>query len=455
MTHTTFRPFERRDIDRIPQLAALPERERHAMKLVSAVMPFRTNAYVADELIDWSKVPDDPMFRLTFPHRDMLDAPDFERIEHLMNDGAPDDVVKKAAREIQLRLNPHPAGQATLNVPTLDGKPMRGMQHKYAETLLFFPTQGQTCHAYCTYCFRWPQFVGLDDMKFASRESADLVAYLKAHPEITSVLITGGDPMIMRTQVLARYIEPLLEASLPSLVSIRIGTKAPAYWPQRFVTDKDADDLMKLFEKVTASGKTLALMAHLTHPAELSTPIAEQALARIRATGAIVRCQSPIVRHVNDDAATWATLWSREVRLGAIPYYMFVERDTGPRGYFEVPLLEAYRIYRDAVSQVSGLARTVRGPSMSATPGKVVVDGVADIHGDEVFVLRFLQARDPSWVGRPFFAKMDSKATWLSDLRPALGAAEFFYQPRLRELAAAAQRRLVVLPDASSTEEAA
>ncbi len=101
---------------------------------------------------------------------------------------------------------------------------------------------------------------------------------------------------------------------------------------------------------------------------------------------------------------------------------MFVERDTGPQGYFAVPLARGHRIFRDAYAQVSGLARTVRGPTMSATPGKVCVDGVADVAGERVFVLRMLQARDPDLVGRPFFARYDETAIWLTDLKPALGA---------------------------------
>lgn len=419
------------------------------MAIVARVMPFRANAYVVDELIDWSAAPDDPMFRLTFPHRDMLDASDFELVERLVREGASEPVIARAARGIQLRLNPHPADQTTLNVPSLQGRRLPGMQHKYPETVLFFPSQGQTCHAYCTYCFRWPQFVGLDEVKFSSREASDLSAYVRAHPEVTSVLFTGGDPMIMRARVLAEYVRPLLPIS--SLRSIRIGTKAPAYWPHRFVEDRDEGELLALFEEVSAHGKQLALMAHYSHPVELSTPMAQRALSRIRSTGAVVRCQSPIVRHVNDDAETWAELWRRQVQLGAIPYYMFVERDTGPRGYFEVPLVRAHAIYRDAISRVSGLARTARGPSMSASPGKVCIDGVAEIAGRSVMVLRFLQARDPSWVGRPFFAELDEKATWLTDLVPAF-EARFFFE---RDATAAKVRLPVLGASADAPEEAA
>nr|WP_255216860.1 hypothetical protein [Pseudenhygromyxa sp. WMMC2535] len=114
--------------------------------------------------------------------------------------------------------------------------------------------------------------------------------------------------------------------------------------------------------------------------------------------------------------------------LGCVPYYMFIERDTGPKGYFEVPLVRAWEIFRDAYSQVSGLARTVRGPSMSAFPGKVAIDGVTEVAGEKVFALQFLQARDPSWVRRPFFAAYDPEASWLGDLRPAFGRERFFFE---------------------------
>jgi KamA family protein len=447
-----FRVFQRRDIDTLPQLAHLPASERRMMKVVSAVLPFRVNSYVLDELIDWKRVPDDPMYRLTFPHRDMLGAADYAIMERLVQSNAGEDEIEKAARDIQRRLNPHPAGQVEFNVPLLDGLPVAGIQHKYRETVLFFPTQGQTCHAYCTYCFRWPQFVGLDDLKFASKEVDDLVRYVRAHPDVTSILITGGDPLVMRTNVLRRYIEPLLE--LPQIASIRLGTKALAYWPHRFVADSDADELLGLFEKVVKAGKNLAFMAHYSHPAELSTPMAEHAIDRVLRTGATIRCQAPLIRHVNDDANVWETMWRKEVRLGAIPYYMFVERDTGARHYFEVPLGNAYEIFRDAYSRVSGLARTVRGPSMSATPGKVCIDGVPEIFGQRVFALRFLQARDPSWVGKPFFARFDPNVTWFDKMRPAFGETSFFFEAGMERLKQAKKQSLIAKTHLPMLEDA-
>jgi L-lysine 2,3-aminomutase len=159
----------------------------------------------------------------------------------------------------------------------------------------------------------------------------------------------------------------------------------------------------------------------------METPMAVEAIRRLRETGAILRSQSPLIKNINDDPDVWGKMWRMQTHLGIIPYYMFVERDTGARHYFEVPLTRAWHIYREAVKQVSGLSRTVRGPSMSATPGKIEIQGVTEVAGDKVFVCRFIQGRNPDWVQRPFFAEYDERATWLSDLKPAFGEQRFFF----------------------------
>ena len=422
---TRYRAINRSNVTRMPQWSRLDPELREAILVVSKVLPFRTNEYLVRDLIDWDRVPDDPIFQLTFPQREMLEEEQYLDLRDLLADGADPDRANDLVTRIRGWLNPHPGGQMTHNVPLLDGRPLAGVQHKYRQTVLFFPSRGQTCHAYCTFCFRWAQFVGMEDLKFAARDADQLAAYLRVHPEVTDVLITGGDPLIMKAHVLARAIEPLLE--IESLSTIRIGTKAPAYWPHRFVTDPDADDLMRLFSRIVATGRHLALMAHFSHPVELSTPIAQLALRRIRSTGANIRMQSPVLRHINDSPRVWEQMWSQGVRLGAIPYYMFVERDTGARSYFEIPLIHCWNIFRKAYQNVSGMARTVRGPSMSCLPGKCHVLGVTDVGSQRAFVLEFLQARDPNLVRRPFFARFDPTATWYDDLVPLSDRDEPFF----------------------------
>lgn len=198
----------------IPQLKHVSPEIINAIEIVGSVLPFKTNNYVIENLIDWSNIPDDPMFILTFPQYDMLIPEHFEKMKSVINNGADKPRIKEAANEIRRKLNPQPAGQLEYNVPMIEGEKLYGMQHKYRETVLFFPSQGQTCHAYCTFCFRWPQFAGMEDLKFASKEAELLVKYVKNHKEVTDVLFTGGDPMIMKTKHLETYIRPLLEANI-------------------------------------------------------------------------------------------------------------------------------------------------------------------------------------------------------------------------------------------------
>ncbi|MCL7960290.1 MAG: lysine 2,3-aminomutase [marine benthic group bacterium] len=416
-THRRMRFITIRDIEDLPQLSRLSAEDRFAMRVVAHVFPFRANNYVVEELIDWSRVPDDPIFRLTFPQRDMLKPAEFGALASAVRQDARTEIARIVA-SIRGRLNPHPAGQADDNVPLLHGEPVAGIQHKYRETALVFPSAGQTCHAYCTYCFRWPQFVRTDALKFATDKSRTYLSYLARHPEITDVLLTGGDPLIMKADRLRAHVEPLLQPEYDHIQTIRIGTKSPAYWPHRFVDDADSEELLRLFERIVDSGKHLALMAHFSHWRELATGTAREAIRKIRGTGAVVRTQAPLIRHVNDDARAWTRMWTEQVQLGCVPYYMFVERDTGAHHYFSVPLARALDIYQAAFRRMSGIGRTARGPVMSAHPGKVHVQGVTHVAGQKAFVLALLQARDPEQAGRTFFARYDPRATWLTELRP-------------------------------------
>lgn len=411
----------------IPQISRLSPEELQALEVVGRVLPFKTNNYVVEELIDWDRVSVDPVFTLNFPRREMLTKKHYAIVSKLLNEQLAKEEFTAAVNAIRLELNPNPAGQEH-NVPVLGDIILKGIQHKYRETVLFFPAQGQTCHAYCSFCFRWPQFTGMSELKFAMKETDLLLKYLRLHPKVTDILFTGGDPMTMSAALLASYIEPLLAPEFEHVRTIRIGTKSLSYWPYRYLSDTDADDILRLFEKVVEAGKNLSFQAHFNHPVELSTEAVREAIQRIRNTGAQIRTQSPLLKHINDNPEVWAEMWRKQVDLGCIPYYMFVARDTGAKQYFELPLEKCWEVFRKAYNQVSGICRTVRGPSMSDDPGKIQIVGVSEIKGEKVFVLRFIQGRNPKWVDIPFFAAYDPKATWFSDLRPAFGKDYFFFE---------------------------
>lgn len=415
----------------IPQIERLSMKHIEAIEVVGNVLPFKTNNYVINELINWDNIDSDPIFKLTFPQKDMLSPSHYDLMHKTLLSTSNKNEIKSVSNNIRLQLNPHPAGQLEHNVPEINGEKLFGMQHKYRETLLFFPSQGQTCHAYCTFCFRWPQFVGLDELKFATKEASLLQRYIRKHEEVTDILFTGGDPMIMKTKIFASYIEPLLNENIRNLQTIRIGTKALSYWPYRFTTDDDATDLLNLFERIIKKGINLSIMAHFSHPVELETEAVKIAIAKLRSVGVQIRTQSPILKHINDSPEIWAEMWRKQVNLNCIPYYMFIPRDTGAQEYFAITLENAWNIFRNAYQNVSGVCRTVRGPSMSCNPGKIQILGISEIGGEKIFVLRMLQGRNPDWVAKPFFAKYDNKAIWMDDLKPAFNEDKFFFTEEL------------------------
>ncbi len=274
-----FQVYTERKLGDIKALEQLSTEQRFEMQVVSKVLPFRVNQYVIDNLIDWCNVPNDPIFQLVFPQKGMLAETDFEQMATVLRDLASASVIQQTANTIRQRLNPHPAEQMTLNVPKdAEDEPIDGIQHKYRETVLFFPSQGQVCHSFCSFCFRWAQFIGDKELRFSNREAAQLHTYLATHKNISDLLITGGDPMVMKTDHVTAYLEPLLAPELSHIQTVRIGTKSLSFWPQRFVGDADAEALLALFKKMVAAGKQVANMAHFNHWHEMTTPVAKEAI---------------------------------------------------------------------------------------------------------------------------------------------------------------------------------
>lgn len=425
-----YKSYQLHNFYEIAQLKKLSNQQIRDIEVLGQVFPFKVNNYVINELIDWQNIPNDPIFRLTFPQKGMLKKEDYDTIEkHMINKDTTS--LTEAIQRIRLSLNPHPAKQLEMNTPSIDGNKINGMQHKYENTVLFFPSPGQTCHAYCTFCFRWPQFTGMQSLKISSNEPQRLVEYLKQHTEVTDIIFTGGDPMMMKASILAKYIDPILDANLKHVNAIRIGTKSFAYWPQRFLTDDDTDELFELFIRIKKKKKHLALMAHFTHPKELEPKVVRKALTKVIKSGIQIRTQSPLIKGINDNANIWAELWTRQINLGCIPYYMFISRDTGNREHFSVPLVDAWQIFKDALQKVSGICRTVRGPIMSCTPGKIEIIGIGQVGNQKLITLRMIQGRNPKWALQPFFAEYNEQAVWIDELKPAFGQKDFFYDNEL------------------------
>ncbi|MGN7614296.1 lysine 2,3-aminomutase, partial [Magnetococcales bacterium HHB-1] len=252
-----------------------------------------------------------------------------------------------------------------------------------------------------------------------------LQRYLKTQPQVTDLVFTGGDPLIMDAATLSAYITPLLK--LVHIKNFRIGTKALSYHPDCFL-NHTAAPLLTLFKTIMAQGKQLALMVNINHPQELSAK-SQQAIHLLRQIGITIRTQTPLLAGINDQASVLQALLQQIVQLGSIPYYIFIPRNTGPEPGFRLSLARAVHLIQKTFQSIGGLAKTVRGPVMSTQHGKVHLLGIRKHKNrPDLFIMEYLQARDPRLIRTPFFAPFNPSATWFNELEPASKEDEPFFK---------------------------
>lgn len=231
--------------------------------------------------------------------------------------------------------------------------------------------------------------------------------YVARHPEITDVLLTGGDPLVLPTERLAPVVRRF--AAMPHVRTVRVGSKTPAFRPRRLLDDPA---LAELVAEVVDIGAAFYLMAHFDHPREL-TDDACDAIRMVREAGGQAVNQCPLIRGVNDDPGTLAELFEAATELGMPQYYLFQGRPTRGNAPFRVPLVRAWRIFDAARRRCSGLSRRVR-LVMSHATGKIEVLCVDDrrIH------LRYHRARRVADESRVLVVRRDDGACWFDDLVP-------------------------------------
>jgi len=358
-----------RYITHLSKLDGLTPEERRRLEPVAERYAFRLNTYYAD-LINW-KDPNDPLRRLVIP------------LETELNDWGSLDASREAAYT-----------------------PVRGCQHKYSDTALLLCNE--VCGAYCRYCFRKRLF--MNDNEDASVDHRPGLEYIKEHEEITNVLLTGGDPLILGTLRLREIIDDV--AAVPHVRIIRIGSKMLAFNPYRVLDDPD---LVALLTETCAGGTQVYIMNHFDHPRELTAP-ARQAITVLRHAGAQTVNQCPIVRGVNDHPHRFATLFRELSFLGCPQYYVFQGRPTAGNEPYEVPITEGFHIFIEANRMVSGLAKRARF-AMSHATGKIEIAGVDDDH----IYMRYHRAHRKEDYGRMIVARRDDRAYWLDQLEIVSG----------------------------------
>ena len=367
----------------------LSQAQKEAFDILSKIFYFKTNNYVLEHLIDWTNLETDAMFRLNFLHKNMLSKQDYQCLLSIYRLGANLEDLMPFIEVIRKKTTPQiPYDEKCF--PKSGGKRIEGLYHSFTNAISLFPApMMKTCHAYCSYCFRWIMFNNTEVQDYSTYNDPNTpVEYLKANPEINETLFTGADPLTLNADKIKQYIDPLLE--IDSVQTIRFNTKALAWWPFRFTTDKDADNILELFRYVVSTGRKLTFCAHFTHVKELQNDAVIEAIKNIQATGANIICQGPVVEGINDTVEDWVNLWSQEVALGLQPYYMFVELNHNAEATFRIPLAKAVHIFQTAEKRVKGLEQPFDGPVFMNDVHCVSIDKVTTEDDEKHFALKCL-----------------------------------------------------------------
>jgi lysine 2,3-aminomutase len=219
--------------------------------------------------------------------------------------------------------------------------PVPGLVHRYPDRVLLIATS--VCAMYCRYCTR-KRVTGMRESCISESRIKQTIEYLQAHPEIKDVVVSGGDPLTMATDVLESILMAL--RSVRSVDIIRIGTKTPVTLPMRIT-----DELVTMLRKY----HTLWINTHFNHPNELTSEAAE-ACAKLVDAGIPVGNQSVLLKGVNDDPQTMEELLRGLVRMRVRPYYLFQCDLVEGIEHFRTPLARGIEIMERLRGRLSGIA---------------------------------------------------------------------------------------------------
>ncbi len=277
-----------------------------------------------------------------------------------------------------------------------------GVLHKYSYTALVVGTE--YCAMYCRHCFR-KRMVGLPNHQTV-KNFQNAAKYFTEHNELSNVLISGGDPFMLPTDVVGKMLEALVE--IDHLNYVRIGSRAPVVYPMRFFDDQ-------LIEMLHAYNrrKTLYVPTHFNHPAEI-TDEATEAILRLREAGITINNQAVLLSGVNDNVDTLVALKNTLLKIGVNPYYLYQCMPvTRVRHHFQVPLKRGVDLVDDARRRLDGYGKRFKF-IIGHDIGKIEICGRI---GDKL-IMKQLHARSdhPEESSRMLIRQLTDNGGWLDDL---------------------------------------
>jgi lysine 2,3-aminomutase len=282
-----------------------------------------------------------------------------------------------------------------------------GVQMKYSSTALLLPVPA--CFSYCRFCFRKrlfdPNIKGEEILKNID----EALRFVRTHPSINNVLLTGGDPLMIKNAHLRKFLTELRK--IDHVKIIRFGTRAVVFLPSRVTSDPELLDLLK---ETSTPERRVYVVNHFNHPKEITNEsmVAADLLMK---SGVILANQSVMLRGVNDSPDILRQLFNHLSEQGIAPYYMFQCKFISGSKHFRVPLHETCRIFTDATRNLNGLAKRVR-LIMAHFSGKIEILGTETSGSERRIFLKYHQARDENQIGKIFSFPLPDDAYWLDDL---------------------------------------
>ncbi|MDP2423736.1 MAG: hypothetical protein U1C46_11865 [Bacteroidales bacterium] len=394
--------------------------------------------------INWKNFSKDSVFQLVFPQPGMINS---ETVK-LYTDAKDDSERQKVVEDYMHKTNPHD-GKQKLNKPWFENEKgeiefLEGIQHKYPQCQLIFDKTTQSCFAFCSYCFRHAQVRGDEDM-FNQKEIKPVHDYLKLHKEVTDVLITGGDAGQMPFERIEQYVVPIIEdTDLMHIKTLRIGSRALTFLPEMILSSR-YNNILDLFRKLNSNGIQVVWMAHFSTPRELLNPSTIAAIRRLRASGVVVKSQSPIMNHISlftDDngkvdidrsAQNWIDLGNILAMLSVGFHSMYCARPTGEHHYFTASLADINEVFSKIYRSLPSINRPSRYISMTSSAGKISMLGIVEVNGEKAFALKFNEGRNMGWMDKVFLAKYDEHENTIEKLKP-YDTEKYFFENELVQI---------------------
>ena len=219
--------------------------------------------------------------------------------------------------------------------------PVPNLVHKYPDRVLFLVSN--QCAMYCRFCTR-KRKVGTAGMCISEETLAAGCNYLRNHPEVREVLLSGGDPLLLTDEQLGAILENL--RAIPSIEIIRIGTRVPSVLPMR---------ITRRLVSILKAHHPLYINTHFNHPLEV-TEEAAIACTRLADAGIPLGCQTVLLKGVNDSAEVLQQLFRALLRIRVKPYYLFQADLTRGTDHFRTTTATGIAIMRRLYGHLSGMA---------------------------------------------------------------------------------------------------